>query len=235
MAINRKLAIAATAAVAVLAVTGGTAASAASPGALSAKGSPSSSVSSKPGQPGKDPDQQALLRKVAASLHVSVARLENALRDMKMTSGRLGVDPTDPRVVAVFAKDLHITDAKALKVIKEIVGNPGNAGRGKPGQPGKDPDQQALLREVAASLHVSVARLENALRDMKMTSGRLGVDPTDPRVVAVFAKDLHITDANALKVINEIVGNPGKPRPVKPPPSGKTPPPAKSPAPSGTA
>lgn len=138
MATNRKLAIAAAAAVAVLAVTGGTAASAAGQGA-SAQGSPSSSVSSKPGQPGKDPDQQALLREVAAGLHVSVAELDNALRDMKMTSGRLGVDPTDPRVVAVFAKDLHITDAKALKVIKGIVGNPGKPRPVKSPLSGKTP------------------------------------------------------------------------------------------------
>ena len=56
-------------------------------------------------------------------------------------------------------------------------------------------------------------------------------------LAVLFAKDLHIGDAQALKILKEIVGEPG---PVKPP-SGKTPPgktpPSKSPspAPSGKA
>jgi hypothetical protein len=231
MRTNRVLATAAAAAVAVIAVTGGAAASAsaASPSPSTGKGSASCTVGSKPGTPVKDGDQAAFLRQLAASLHVSEAKLENALRDMKTTAGPLGVDPTDPRVVAVFAKDLGISDAKALEVIKELEACLGKPDPGKPGGPGKGVDQEALLRKVAASLHVSLTTLENALRDMKMTSGQLGVDPADPRVVAVFAKDLGISDAKALEVIKEIVGQPG---PVKSPPPGKTPPPSKSPAPA---
>ena len=91
-------------------------------------------------------------------------------------------------------------------------------------------DQDTRLREIAASLHVSLATLENALRDMKIASGKLGVDPTDPRVVAVFATDLHISDAQALKILKAILDQSG---PVTPS-SGKTPP-SKSPAPSGKA
>ena len=231
MRTKRMLATVAAATVAVVAVTGGSAAAAT--GSQSAgKGSIAVAANAKPG-PDKG-DRDTLLRKIAASLHVSLAKLENALRDMKMTSLRLGADPTDPRVVAVFAKDLGISDAKARAVVKEIVSQPGP---GKSGKPEKGGDQDALLRKIAASLHVSLAKLENALRDMKVTSLRLGADPTDPRVVAVFAKDLHIGDAQALKILKEIVDQRG---PVKPP-SGKTPPgntpPSKSPspAPSGKA
>jgi hypothetical protein len=145
MRTNRILATAAAAAVAVMAVTGGTAAaaSAASPSPSTGKGSVVSTVSSKPSQPGKDRDQEALLRKIAASLHVSLETLENALRDMKMTSGKLGVDPTDPRVVAVFAKDLNITYAKALEVIKEIVGQASQPGPVKSPPPGKTPPSKS--------------------------------------------------------------------------------------------
>jgi len=227
MRTNRMLATAAVAAVTMVAVTGGAgvAASAASPSA--GKGSVSSTASSKPGEPGRSGDQDAVLRKIAASLHVSLATLENALRDMKKTSGKLDAKPTDPRVVAVFAKDLGISNNEALKVLNEIVGQPG------PGGPKQGGDQDAVLRKIAASLHVSLATLENALRDMKKTSGKLGADPTDPRVVAVFAKDLKISNNEALKILTEIVGLPG---PVKPAPPGKTPtsktPPGKSPAPA---
>jgi hypothetical protein len=225
MRTKKMLATVAAATVAVVAVTGGSAASAATGSQSAGKGSVAVAANAKPG-PDKG-GQDTLLRKIAASLHVSLAKLENALRDMKMTSLRLGADPTDPRVVAVFAKDLGISDAKARAVVEEIVGQPGP---GKSGKPEKGSDQDALLRKIAASLHVSLATLDNALRDMKIASGKLSADPTDPRVVAVFAKDLHIGDAQALKILKEIVGQPG---PVKPP-SGKTPPgktpPSKSPS-----
>jgi hypothetical protein len=136
------LATVAAATVAVVAVTGGSAAAAT--GSQSAgKGSVAVAANAKPG-PGKG-DQDTLLRKIAASLHVSLATLDNALRDMKIASGKLGADPTDPRVVAVFAKDLHIGNAQALKILKEIVGQPGPvkspSGKTPPGKtpPSKSP------------------------------------------------------------------------------------------------
>ena len=219
MRTNRVLASATAAAVAVIAVTAatGAAAAAAAPSGSAGKGS-SATVSAKPGAPGKNGDQDKLLGQIAASLHVSQAKLENALRDLKMTSIRLGVEPTAPAAVRVFAKDLGISDTKALEVIKRIVGEPGKPGDGKPGVPGAD--QDTLLRKIAGSLHVSLATLEDALRDMKVTSGQLGVEPTDPRVVAVFAKDLGISSTRALEVIKEIVSQPG---PVKSPAPDKSP------------
>lgn len=140
MRTKRMLATAAVAAVTMVAVTGGAgvAASAASPSA--GKGSVSSTASSKPGKPGRGGDQDAVLRKIAASLHVSLATLENALRDVKKTSIKLGADPTDPRVVAVFAKDLGISNNEALKVLTEIVGLPGPV---KPAPPGKTPPSKS--------------------------------------------------------------------------------------------
>jgi hypothetical protein len=231
MRTKRMLATVAAATVAVVAVTGGSAAAAT--GSQSAgKGSVAVAAIAKP-RPDRG-GQDKVLRRIAASLHVSLAKLENALRDMKTTSHRLDADPTDPRVVAVFAKDLGISDVKAGAIVEQIVGHPGPDRSGKPEKGG---DQDALLRKIAASLHVSLATLDNALRDMKIASGKLGADPTDPRVVAVFAEDLHIGDAQALKILKEIVGQAG---PVKPP-SGKTPPgktpPSKSPSrvPSGKA
>lgn len=143
MRTKRMLATVAAATVAVVTVTGGSAASAATGSQPTGKGSVAVAANAKPG-PDKG-DQDRLLRKIAASLHVSLAKLENALRDMKMTSLRLGADPTDPRVVAVFAKDLHIGDAQALKILKEIVGQPGPvkppSGKTPPGKtpPSKSP------------------------------------------------------------------------------------------------
>jgi transcription initiation factor TFIIIB Brf1 subunit/transcription initiation factor TFIIB len=123
MRTRKMLATVAVATVAVAGVTGGSAASAATGSQSGGKGSVAVAAKAKPG-PDRG-DQDRFLRKIAASLHVSLAELKNALRDMKTTSIRLGAEPTDPRVVAVFVKDLGISDAEARAVVKEIVGQPG--------------------------------------------------------------------------------------------------------------
>jgi hypothetical protein len=126
---------AAATAVALLTAMGGAAAastSGASPSASSVaptkpsppKPSPSKPSPPKPSPTGKSGSQDALLDKLAASLHVSRARLDDALRDAKQTTARLGVGPLDPAVVAVVAHDLGISTAKARIVLKEVFGNP---------------------------------------------------------------------------------------------------------------
>ena len=67
-------------------------------------------------------------------------------------------------------------------------------GPGKPGKPaGKD-------------FGVPADRLERGLRDVKQLVGIKGAKVTDPAVVAVFAKDLGVSTAQARKILTEIFG-----------------------------
>ena len=78
MRTRRMLATVAAATVAVVAVTGGSVASAATGSPSAGKGSVAVAANAKPGPDKGDHDTR--LRKIAASLHVSLAKLENALR-----------------------------------------------------------------------------------------------------------------------------------------------------------
>ena len=194
--------IAAGAAVALLT---GTAASAAA--ATSGTASPSASSSSsasvvapKPTPSGTDKGgvtKDQWLAKLAASLHVSVQKLQAALGDAKMTIGKLGgVAPTDPRVVAVVSHDLGISAAKATQLIKEVFGDaaPGKGGFGKPGgnQPPGTPDPR-ISQALAAVLHISVARAEQVLEQLdRIARPGNGISPTDPQFRALAAS-LHLT------------------------------------------
>jgi len=141
---NRMRMTAAAAVAAIIAVTGGTAAAA----AATASASPSPTVSGKPvpppgpGKPGK-PGQKVDLKKIAAQLHVSLAALENALRDVKITVGKLGVPPTSPAAVKVFAHDLGISQSKARFALKEIFGKQPPPGKTPPPSPKPSPSKSS--------------------------------------------------------------------------------------------
>lgn len=188
--------IAAGAAIALLTGTAG-AAAAATP-------SPSASTSSqaKPGKPG---NQQAWLAKLAASLHVSVQKLQSALIDAKMTIGRLGVAPTDPAVVAVVSHDLGISADKATALLKEVFGNGPVPGKGKPGQPGKPgvPDAVAI-HTLAGILHISDARAAQVLDRLERIAGSgHGISTDDPQFRAIAAS-LHITPQKLADAIRQM-------------------------------
>jgi len=222
--------IAAGATVALFTGTAGVAAAATTPGAASASTNASSPAAKpvppgkgKPGKPGKPGDKDAKLGKIAASLHVSLQKLEAALIDAKQTSGRLGVAPTDPAVVAVVSHDLGISSAKALTVIKEVFDGDTPPGKGKPGKPGGGhgvPDPQAV-HVLAKILHISDARARQVLEQLdKIDQADNGVSPQDPKFKALAAS-LHLTPQqlmNALIQMKETLGggsNPGpKPKPT---------------------
>lgn len=203
--------IAAAAAVALITgVAGGAAAATtgtASPSASASSSAPASASSAsapapKPsptgtGDNGKPGDKQAWLVKLAASLHVSVQKLESALIDAKQTVGRLGVGPFDPAVVAVVSHDLGISTDRAAALLKEVFGNPASGGPGKGGNGSKGgnssgPDQ-LIINTLAGILHVSDARAKQVLERLEQISepGH-GVSPQDPRFRAIAAS-LHLT------------------------------------------
>lgn len=184
--------IAAGAAVAL--ITGAASAAAASAGSSSSPSPASGAADVKPSPTatgGKTADPQYWIDQLAASLHIDPMRLNAALVDAKQTIGRLGVSPTDPRVVAVVVHDLGISTQQATTVIKAVFGN---SGPGKPGPAPGTPDPR-LSTTLAGILHVSQARAAQVLEQL----GRIqddhrgqGIDPNDPQYRAIAAS-LHIT------------------------------------------
>lgn len=220
--------VAAGAAVALIAGTAGAAAastsSAASP-STSASKSPTSSPSSPAGadKGGKPGDQW--LAQLAASLHVSVQKLQAALIDAKQTIGRLGVAPTNSAIVSVVAHDLGISRDKATQLIKEVFGEaaPGKGGPGKPGgnyPPPGTPDPR-ISQTLAGILHISVARAAQVLEQLdRIALPNRGVSPDNPQFRALAAS-LHLTPQ---QLINALVQ-------MKEDLVGSMPPPSKSPVP----
>lgn len=186
--------LAAGAAVALLTGTAGAAAAAtAGTASPAASGSPSSSaLAPKPSPTGTGSDnggskpgnQQEWLAQLAASLHVDVQKLETALIDAKQTIGRLGVAPNDPAIVAVITHDLGISTDQAEHLLTEVFGNvaPGKGGPGKPG-----------------------------------TGTGTGKTPPppgtpDPKVSQTLAGILHVSDARAAQVLEQLdrIAQPGR-------------------------
>lgn len=207
---TRMRVVAAGAAVALIAGTAGAAAAAstsdaASPATSASNSSSSSSSPSAPapkpsptgtGQTGKPGDQW--LVKLAASLHVSVQKLQAALIDAKQTIGRFGVAPTNPAVVSVVSHDLGISRDKATQLIKEVFGDAAPPGKGGPGKPGgktppppRTPDPQ-VSQTLAGILHISVARAAQVLEQLDRIAPDRGVSPDDPQFRAIAAS-LHLT------------------------------------------
>src|SRR4051812_39272082 len=106
------------------------------------------------------------------------------------------------------------------KSVEPAPGKPGGPGPGKPGEPGKPgpdkpgdckpgkpaPDKDAVLAEVAKSLHVTVKQLATALENLKRAAG----DGTDKKTaIARFAKELGVSVAQAEKALDELSGGKG--------------------------
>ena len=180
---------------AVALITGAASAAAATSGSTPSPSASSSGAAAKPsptgtGAPGKPADW---LDQLAASLHVDPQGLIAALTDAKQTMARLGVGPTDARVVAVVAHDLGVSVHKAATLLTDVFGDngPGNPGK-KQREPG--PSDQQVISTLAGILHVSKARAAQVLdqlRNIPDERGR-GIDQNDPRFRAIAAS-LHIT------------------------------------------
>jgi hypothetical protein len=179
--------LAAGAAVALLTGTAG-AAAAATTGSASPSAASSSAPAPKPsptgtdnggGKPGNQPEWLAQL---AASLHVNVQKLETALIDAKQTIGRLGVAPNDPAVVAVVTHDLGISADQAKHLLTEVFGDvaPGKDGSGYGGSGKGGPG--------------------------KPGTGKTPPPPgtPDPKLSQTLAGILHVSDARAAQVLEQL-------------------------------
>jgi hypothetical protein len=202
MGIRTRL-IAATVAVATLtAVVGAATASAAA--------APASPTASAPSGDKKDKkegaDKDAVVAKVAASLHVSVRQLVTALDHLKQA---MGGGTSKAEAVAAFATELKVGVAQAEKALQDLSSD--DKQRPKPGkdkEPGVPEEAVTLL---ATELHISADRARQVFKDLDKINGKGGDVVKDPAFVAI-AKGLGITPqqllAALIKVKQEVGGQP---------------------------
>lgn len=200
--------IAAGAVVALLTGTAG-AAAASTGGSAGAAASASSSAQNPPpgkgGNPGNPGYKQPPLPVYAAKLHVSLSQLQSALADAKMTIGKLGVAPTDPKVVAVVQHDLGITAAQAKWLVDAVFGNAGQpggpGGKGGQGNGGPAVPEQLVIKTFANVLHISESRAAQAVAQIEHMSRDTAL--TDPQFEALAAS-LHLTPQQLVDAIDQV-------------------------------
>ena len=150
---------------------------------------------------------------LARRFQVPQAELEQALGDAKRTLARLiegGQEPTwlDPAVVAVVARDLGVSPARATALLKQLpfVTESESVGgsKGVDGSKGAIPPDAAA--ELAKILHVSEARATAALQRLSGLQARSDqVLRTDPGFAAV-ARSLGVSPQvfeNALRTVKQ--------------------------------
>ena len=184
MGIRSRIVAAALAVVTLTTVAGATTAAA----STSPAATPSQSAPGKPGKPGMD----AVLIKVAASLHVSVQQLVTALGDFKQA---LGKGESEQAALAGFAKELGVSVGQAKQALAEL------AAAGKKGKPGA-PDAK-IIALLAKDLHISTARARTVFDELSKLDPGAGPITANPRFVAI-AKSLGITPARLLAVIVDV-------------------------------
>ncbi len=182
-----------------------TAVGAAAVPAAAAPASPSTSAVSD----GKKQDNDAVVAKVAASLHVSVQQLVTALNHLKQAVGN-GTDMA--AAVAAFAKELRITVADAEKALQAL----STEHKGKPGK-GKDAPSPEVVKALAAALNISADRARQVLRDLENVKTNGDDVVRDPAFIAI-AKGLHLTPeqllATLIKVKQSLPDKPKEPKPT---------------------
>ena len=123
---------------------------------------------------------------LAARLGVSPARLDQALRAVKISLSKASAKPTEDQFDAALARDLGIPETRVQQAF--AAGEPGGC---KPAGP-KPPaglGQDALAAAVARELHVSTARVNAAFQPL-FAAGR--VDSSSP-VFAAAARSLGVS------------------------------------------
>ena len=150
-------------------------------------------------------DKDAVLAKVAASLHVSVQQLVTALDQLKQAVGN-GASKTE--AVAAFAKELKVSVADADKALQAL----SSAGKQKPKpKPGRDKLPEEVVKLLAKELHISADRARQVLNDLEKVNGKSEDIVKDPAFIAI-AKGLGITPQQLLaalvKVKQEVGGKP---------------------------
>jgi hypothetical protein len=175
-------------------------------GAAVASAAPVSPTSS---APSGDKKGDAVVAKVAASLHVSVDQLVTALDHLKRAVGN-GTDKT--AALAAFAKELNVSVADAEKALRALSSS---GGKEKP-KPGKDkgvPEEAVKL--LASELHISGNAARQVFQDLDKVKANGEDVVRDPAFIAI-AKGLHITPQQLLEALitvkKELAGKEGGPK-----------------------
>lgn len=185
---NRTRVIAVTAAV-TAALAGSTAAAVASTSGTNTGAQPRSihakTVSASRNKPGPSGDP-------AGRLGVSPARLDRALREVKISLSKAGGKATEGQFYATLARLLGLPEARvrqALPAVKRDAA--GAAAKRAASRADMRQAENAFTAAVARELHVSMARVSAALRPF-LAAGR--IDPSSPAFAAA-ARSLGISTA----------------------------------------
>ncbi|MGH6656873.1 MAG: hypothetical protein ACRDVE_16905 [Actinocrinis sp.] len=203
MHIRTRMIAAGTAVVLLTGTAGAAAAAAGGAKSPSPQSSAGQSAGAKPTPPGKSGSEQQWLDQLAASLHVSVTKLQNALIDAKTTMGRLGVGPTDAAVVDAVAHDLGVSTGRARAVINQVFTDGAPTGKGK-GSPAPGVSGEQAARVLAAILHVSDARAMQVLNQLDQIdrTTRDGINPSNAQFRALAAS-LHLTPQGLISALTQ--------------------------------
>lgn len=166
--------------------------------ASAAQASPTASApygDKKDGDKKKDPNKDAVVATVAASLHVTVRQLTTALDNLKQALGK-GADKTT--AVRVFAKELGVSVADAEKALQAL--SSADKGQGKPDN-GKEPGVPAeAVKLLAAELHISADRARQVFKDLDKVRANGEDVVKDPAFIAI-AKGLRISPQRLLAAL----------------------------------
>ena len=138
-------------------------------------------------------DKDAVVAKVAASLHVSVQQLVTALDHLKQAVGN---GTSKAEAVSAFAKELKVSVADAEKA---LLGDDKQKPKpGKDKQPGVPED--VIVTLLATELHISADRARQVFKDLDKVNGKSGDVVKDPAFVAI-AKGIRITPQRLLAAL----------------------------------
>jgi DNA-binding transcriptional regulator YdaS (Cro superfamily) len=163
------------------------------------------------GKPAPASDQSQADSQLAARLGVSTTRLEQALRQVKLSLSKSGATPTQFQFDATLARLLGVSLARVRQVFPVVTATPagikvavsGSAGSKAPATacakpphgkgPVPQPQQQqgdtALTAAVASELHLSTSQVSAALQPLFAAGS---VDPSSP-AFATAAKQLGVS------------------------------------------
>jgi hypothetical protein len=123
---------------------------------------------------------------LAIRLGVSPARLDQALRAVKISLSSAGVKPTEDQVYAALARDLGIQRARVRQAFaaEKACGSKPVGSKSPRSEPAAQAGSEALAAAVARKLHVTTAQVNAALAPI-FAAGN--ADPSSP----VFAAAAH--------------------------------------------
>jgi hypothetical protein len=116
---------------------------------------------------------------LASRLGVSAARLDQALRAVKISLGAADVKPTEDQLYAALARDLGIPRARVRQAFaaEKACGSKPVGSKFPRSEPSAQPGDAALAAAIARDLHVSTAQVNAALAPL-FAAGQ--ADPSSP-------------------------------------------------------